>query len=83
MERKRSHGQGALPGRLHGLDRRMRHRRRASAGGARRAGNVQLPSARYQIDPARNRVWLLTPEGVFVYDLSRPERVAVPLPGWV
>ncbi len=43
----------------------------------------QLPNARYRIDPDRGRVWLLAREGVFVYDLARPERVAVPLPGWL
>jgi hypothetical protein len=44
---------------------------------------LQLPNGRYQIDPARNRVWLLTDEGVFVYDLSRPERIALSLPDWL
>ncbi len=43
----------------------------------------QLPSARHQVDPARNRVWYLTSEGVFLFDASRPQRVAVALPGWV
>lgn len=43
----------------------------------------QLPTARYRIDPERGRVWLLAREAVFVYDRSRPERVTVPLPGWV
>jgi hypothetical protein len=47
------------------------------------APELRLPSARYQVDPARNRVWYLTPEGVFLFDVSRPERVAVSLPGWV
>jgi hypothetical protein len=42
-----------------------------------------LPNARYRIDPERNRIWLLAREGVFVYDLSRPERASVPLPDWV
>ena len=46
------------------------------------AQEPRLPGARYQVDPARNRVWYLTPEGVFLFDVSRPERVAVPLPGW-
>ena len=44
---------------------------------------ARLPNGRYQIDPERNRVWFLTQQGVFVYDVSRPERVAVSLPGWV
>lgn len=43
----------------------------------------QLPSARHQVDVERNRVWYLTPEGIFVFDAARPERVSVPLPGWV
>jgi len=37
----------------------------------------------YRVDPERNRVWLLTDEGVSVHDVSRPERVAVSLPHWV
>jgi hypothetical protein len=43
----------------------------------------QQPNGRYQVDPERNRVWLLTREGAFVYDLSRPERIAVSLPDWL
>ena len=43
----------------------------------------ELPNARYRVDPERSRVWLLAREGVFVYDLSRPQRVPVPLPGWL
>ena len=43
----------------------------------------KLPNARYRIDPERGRIWLLAREAVFVYDLARPERVPVPLPGWV
>lgn len=44
---------------------------------------LPLPKGRYQIDPERNRVWFLTHEGVFVYDFSRPERIALALPGWI
>jgi hypothetical protein len=47
------------------------------------APHSQPPNVRYQVDPARSRLWLLTHAGVFVYDVSRPERVAVSLPGWV
>ena len=47
------------------------------------APDLQLPGTRAQVDLARNRVWVLTPEGVFLFDLSRPGRAAVPLPGWV
>ena len=43
----------------------------------------ELPNARYRIDPARGRVWLLAREGVFVYDFSRADRVSVQLPGWL
>jgi hypothetical protein len=50
---------------------------------AHHAQQVQLPNGRYQVDAERHRVWFLTHEGVFVYDVARPERVAVPLPGWV
>jgi hypothetical protein len=56
---------------------------RQSANAAHDGRQLQLPTARYQIDPERNRVWFLTHEGVFVYDVSRPERVAVSLPGWL
>ncbi len=36
---------------------------------------------RHQVDAARNRVWLLTRDGVFVYDKAAPDRIArVPLP---
>lgn len=41
------------------------------------------PGMRYQVDAGRNRIWLLTQDGVFVHDVSRPERTAVSLPGWV
>lgn len=58
-----------------------------SGGALRQSQNTvletRLPSARQQVDPARNRVWSLTAEGVFLFDVSRAQRVAVPLPGWV
>jgi len=38
------------------------------------------PEVRYQVDAARNRVWILTRDGVFLYDIMKPERVAVALP---
>ena len=47
------------------------------------AAKLQFPDARYQVDPARKRVWFLTAEGVFLFDASRPERTAVSLPGWI
>jgi hypothetical protein len=37
---------------------------------------------RYQVDAARDRVWLLTPEGVVLYDGSKPYKTEVLLPGW-
>jgi hypothetical protein len=40
---------------------------------------VQL---RYQVDPARNRVWSLTDQGVFLHASATLERVQVHLPGW-
>jgi len=51
----------------------------AKAAGGRQ---FEFPNGRFQVDPQRNRVWLLTQAGVFVYDLSRPERIAVSLPDW-
>ena len=41
------------------------------------------PGARYRVDPQRNRIWFLSHAGVFVYDVSRPERIAVSLPDWI
>jgi hypothetical protein len=58
-----------------------------SGAAPRQAPNVvselKLPGARHQVDAARNRVWYLTAEGVYLFDVSRPDRVAVHLPGWV
>ena len=42
----------------------------------------QPPNLRYQVDPARNRVWFLTRDGVFLYDVTTPEKIMVPLPNW-
>ena len=43
----------------------------------------QPPKARHQVDPARNRVWSLTREGVSFHDAATPEKVvAVQLPDW-
>jgi hypothetical protein len=47
------------------------------------AQQLELPNGRYLVDPERSRVWFLTQRGVFVFDASRSERVAVALPGWV
>jgi hypothetical protein len=65
---------------ISGCDTSAAPRQAASADDAQQ---FQLPNARYQIDPDRKRLWVLTFDGLFVYDVSRPERVAVPLPGWV
>ncbi|TAK80322.1 MAG: hypothetical protein EPO20_29065 [Betaproteobacteria bacterium] len=43
----------------------------------------RAPEARYRVDPARNRVWVLTLEGVALYDVKGSKRVAIPLPQWV
>jgi hypothetical protein len=38
---------------------------------------------RHQLDAGRNRVWLLTREGVAIYDAAAPDKVLrVPIPGW-
>ena len=40
-------------------------------------------SVRYRMDPARNRMWVLTPDGVFLYDASTPKTIVeVALPSW-
>jgi hypothetical protein len=54
-----------------------------AASAASAASQGLAPGMRYQADPRRNRVWVLTQAGVFVYDAARPERVPVSLPGWV
>jgi hypothetical protein len=46
-------------------------------------GALLPPQARYQVDRARNRVWFLSHEGVFLFERSSPGRVALPLPGWM
>ena len=52
----------------------------ASAGACDRGSE---PYARYQQDPARNRAWSLSAEGLVLYDRSAPGKaVQVPLPGW-
>lgn len=43
----------------------------------------QPPSARVQLDPARDRVWSLTRDGVFLQDRAAPRKIVqVQLPGW-
>lgn len=46
------------------------------------APHSQPPNLRYQVDPARNRVWFLTHDGVFLYDVTTPQKIVVPLPTW-
>lgn len=43
----------------------------------------QAPDVRYQVDHARNRIWVLTKDGVSLYDVSKQERIAISLPEWV
>jgi hypothetical protein len=43
----------------------------------------QPPELRYQVDPARKRVWFLSRDGVFVYEVGTPHKVVVPLPDWL
>lgn len=43
----------------------------------------RAPEARYKIDSARNRVWVLTLDGVALYDVKGEKRVAIVLPDWV
>jgi len=56
---------------------------RHAAKAAQDGPQLELPVGRYQIDPGRNRLWVLTREGVLVYDLARPERNALSLPDWL
>lgn len=41
-----------------------------------------MPNARYQVDAARNRVWWVTADGVYLHDASAPQRIVLTLPGW-
>ena len=43
----------------------------------------QSPPLRYQQDAARNRVWVLTVEGVVLYRGKAPDRIVIPLPSWI
>lgn len=47
------------------------------------APDDQPPGVRYRMDQARNRVWILTSEGVFLHDGGTPGKVvAIALPSW-
>jgi len=41
------------------------------------------PSMRYGVDASRHRVWFLTRDGVSLYDVTKSEKIAVPLPDWM
>ena len=44
---------------------------------------AQPANARIRMDPARNRMWVLTHDGVFLYDTATPKLIAeIALPGW-
>lgn len=45
---------------------------------------AERPVLRYQVDVARSRIWVLTPDGVALHEASTGEEVAqISLPGWV
>jgi hypothetical protein len=46
------------------------------------AGAATEPNIRYQVDAANGRIWWLTREGVYVHDAKKPQKLAVPIPGW-
>jgi hypothetical protein len=46
------------------------------------AGAATEPSIRYQVDAANGRIWWLTREGVYLHDAKKPQKLAVPIPGW-
>jgi len=48
----------------------------------RAAAAMSQPGVRYQVDAARERIWWLTREGVFLHNAKTPQRQAVPIPGW-
>lgn len=43
----------------------------------------QSTPLRHQQDVARNRVWVLTVEGVVLYRDKSPDRIVIPLPSWI
>jgi hypothetical protein len=47
------------------------------------APEPRAPEVRYQVDAARNRIWVLTDDGVVLYDVKTPKKIAIPLPDWV
>ena len=53
------------------------------AGPSQRTEISPAPEARYQVDRARNRIWVLTEDGVVLYDVKTPKKIAIALPDWV
>jgi hypothetical protein len=53
----------------------------AQAGQGATAPQSQL-QLRYQVDPARNRVWSLTHQGVFLHESATLKKVMLDLPAW-
>jgi len=51
--------------------------------GAAHSEEPRAPEVRYQIDSARNRIWVLTGDGVILYDVTTPKKMAISLPDWV
>ena len=47
------------------------------------APESRAPDFRYQVDAPRNRIWVLTGEGVSLYDIRTQQRTAIALPEWV
>jgi hypothetical protein len=43
---------------------------------------TQAIQLRHRVDPARNRVWSLTPQGLFLHETAAGAKVAVNLPAW-
>jgi hypothetical protein len=41
------------------------------------------PKARHRLDAARERMWVLDRDGVFLFDLRKTTKVAVALPDWL
>ena len=51
--------------------------------GAAHSEESRTPEVRYRIDSARNRIWVLTHDGVMLYDITAPKTIAISLPEWV
>jgi hypothetical protein len=53
-----------------------------AAQGATAPHSQPTPHLRYEVDPARNRVWSLTQEGVFLHESATLKKLLVDLPEW-